>query len=105
MSADDLVQRVLVDDYTTLDRDDLLCQLGKWSRADTDASAIAAPVVALALTGDALFPPDEIAAELARVPQAELRVLDSPWGHYGAAGFRPEDGAAVEAALAAMIGA
>ena len=33
-SVDDLVQRLFVDDFADLDAKDLLCQLGKWARAD-----------------------------------------------------------------------
>lgn len=102
-SADDMVERLLVADYTTLDRDDLACQLGKWSRAATDPAQVRAPVLALALAGDALFPPDEIAAEAALLARAEVRVLETPWGHYAAAGLRAADAEAVEDALRAMV--
>ena len=33
-SVDDLVQRLFVDDFAGLDAENLLCQLGKWARAD-----------------------------------------------------------------------
>ena len=104
-SADDMIERLLVADYAApgRDRDDLQAQLDKWISAATAIEDVVAPVLALALAGDALFPVEDITAEIARARQGELRVVDTPWGHYGGAGLRPSDAAAVEAALVAMV--
>lgn len=92
-SVDDLVQRLFVDDFAPLHPEDLLCQLGKWLRADVarhtngDLGAalgrITARTFVIPLSHDGVFPAGDCEADQRLVPGSELRTVESPWGHYG----------------------
>jgi homoserine O-acetyltransferase/O-succinyltransferase len=92
-SVDDLVQRLFVDDFAPLDTEDLLCQLGKWLRADvsrhtngdlgTALGRISARTFVIPLSHDGVFPAGDCEADQRLVPGSELRTVESPWGHYG----------------------
>ena len=91
-SLDDLVTRLFEDDYGRFAVADLLCQLGKWRRADVSRHAggdlpaalgrISARTVIAAFSHDAWFPVVDCEAEQRLVSGSELRVVESPWGHY-----------------------
>ncbi len=53
---------------------------------------------------DTYFPPEDSAAEVARMPRAELRVIPSDWGHVAGAGVNPVDNAFIEAAIRDALG-
>ena len=51
------------------------------------------------------FPPETNEAEVAMMPNAELRPIESVWGHLaGGPGFNPPDAAFVDAALRELPG-
>ena len=51
------------------------------------------------------FPPEANEAEVAMMPNAELRPIESVWGHLaGGPGFNPPDAAFVDAALRELPG-
>ena len=51
------------------------------------------------------FPPEANEAEVAMMPNAELRPIESVWGHLaGGPGFNPPDAAFVDAALGELPG-
>ena len=91
-SVDDLVQRLFVDDFAGLDAENLLCQLGKWRRADvsrftegdlrTALGRVSARTFVIPFSHDAVFPAGDCEAEQALVPGSELRTVESIWGHY-----------------------
>jgi homoserine O-acetyltransferase len=91
-SVDDLVQRLFVDDLASLDPADLLCQCRKWRAADVGRHAagdlaaalgrITAETFVLPFSNDLLFPVEDCAAEARLIPRGELRVIQSPWGHW-----------------------
>ncbi len=91
-SVPDLVQRLFEDDYESLDSADLLCQLAKWRRADVsrhsdgDLAAalrrVSARVLVVAFSHDPWFPVADCEAEQRLLSDAELRVVESVWGHY-----------------------
>jgi len=91
-SVEDLVQRLFVDDFAGLDAENLLCQLGKWRRADVSRFAqgdlraalgrISARTFVIPFSHDAVFPAGDCQAEQALVPGSELRTVESVWGHY-----------------------
>jgi homoserine O-acetyltransferase/O-succinyltransferase len=91
-SVDDLVQRLFVDDFAGFDAENLLCQLGKWRRADVSRFAqgdlraalarISARTFVIPFSHDAVFPAGDCQAEQALVPGSELRTVESVWGHY-----------------------
>jgi len=91
-SLDDLVTRLFEEDYGRFATADLLCQLGKWHRADVSRHAggdlgaalgrISARTVVAAFSHDGWFPLADCETEQRLVPQSELRVVESLWGHY-----------------------
>ncbi len=111
-SVDDLLRRLFDEDFAIRDEGDLLCQLGKWRRADVarhtggDLSKALARVTARTIVApfstDALFPVADCEAECRLVPGAELRVIDSPWGHY-AWGMTGAETAQIDAVVAEVL--
>jgi homoserine O-acetyltransferase len=91
-SLDDLVGRLFVDDFAPMDAGNLLCQCRKWRHADVSRhtggdlavalSRITAKTFVIPFSHDLLFPVEDCDAERRLVPGAELRVLESFWGHY-----------------------
>ncbi len=91
-SLDDLVTRLFEDDVAPMDPHNLACMCRKWRLADVSrehggdlASAlgrITARTFVIPFSHDMLFPVEDCEAERRLIPGAELRVIDSPWGHY-----------------------
>ena len=91
-SVDDLVKRLFEDDFGSMDPENLLCMCRKWRCADVSRFAggdlaaalgrITARTLVIAFSHDLLFPVAACAAEQALIPRSELRVIESPWGHY-----------------------
>ncbi|VTZ23044.1 Homoserine O-acetyltransferase (fragment) [Methylocella tundrae] len=53
---------------------------------------------------DLYFPPEDNAFEVAHMPNAELRVIDSIWGHFaGGPGTSPADVKTLDAALRELL--
>lgn len=80
-------------DHLTWDANDLLAMLWTWQHADIsendqfngdfDAAlaAVRATTIVMPASTDLYFPPEDNAYEVDRMPNAELRVIDSVWGH------------------------
>lgn len=98
------------------DANDLLAMIGTWQRADISANhvyngdfgaalgAITARAMVMPGRTDLYFPPEDNALEVARMPNAELRPIESIWGHLaGGPGFNPPDAAFVDAALRELL--
>ena len=89
-SVEDLVRRLFEEDFAPADPETLLSQLGKWRRADVarggDLAAalgrIRARTFVVPFSHDGLFPVADCEAEQRLIPGSELRVVESPWGHY-----------------------
>jgi homoserine O-acetyltransferase/O-succinyltransferase len=91
-SVQDLVRRLFEEDYAHFDPADLLCQLEKWRGADVSRNAggdlgtalgrITARTLVAPFSHDAWFPAADCEAEQRLVPDGELRVVESVWGHY-----------------------
>ena len=56
----------------------------------------------IALAGDRLFPPEEVSEQARLLPNANVHVVGSTWGHYAMGGFDSADIAAVHAIVAAV---
>lgn len=96
------------------DANDLLAQMWTWIRndlgdhpsfgGDYDAAlgAIRARTVVLQSRFDSYFPPVDSEYEVSRIPDAELRVIPSIWGHM--APFNPEDQAFIDTTLRELLG-
>jgi homoserine O-acetyltransferase/O-succinyltransferase len=75
------------------DANNLLAKLRTWQTGDISASptyggdfeaalgAIKARTIVIVCDNDLYFPPEDNAIEVAHMPNAELRVFESPWGH------------------------
>jgi homoserine O-acetyltransferase len=91
-SVQDLVRRLFEEDYARLDPADLLCQLAKWRGADVSRhtegdleaalARISARTLVVPFSHDAWFAVADCEAEQRLIPDSELRVVESVWGHY-----------------------
>jgi homoserine O-acetyltransferase len=103
-------------EHQTYDANDLLCVLSSWQRADISdnaryggdlpkaLSAIEARAIVMPCSTDLYFPPEDSRLEVQLLRQAELRVLESKFGHVaGGPGRVPEGTAFVEKALRDLL--
>ncbi len=104
-------------DHQAYDANDLLCVLDSWQRADISDNpsfegdleralgAITARVVLMPVDTDLYFPPDDNRLELGKLSRAELRVIESSWGHVAAGpGRHPAASAQIEQAIRDLLG-
>ncbi|HYM63941.1 MAG TPA: alpha/beta fold hydrolase [Gaiellaceae bacterium] len=111
-SVDDMVRRLFEDDYASRDPADLLCQLGKWRRADVSRQTgaglpealgrITARTVVAPFSHDAWFPVADCEAEQRLIGGSRLQVVESVWGHYGW-GIGPSETAQIERVVADLL--
>jgi homoserine O-acetyltransferase len=96
------------DDHLTWHKDDLLAMLWTWQNAKlplADLAKITARAIIMPADTDAYFTPDEARLEAAAMPNAELRVINSPYGHCaGAPGRYPRETAMIEQAINELLG-
>jgi homoserine O-acetyltransferase len=98
------------------DANDLLAMLWTWQHADLSANetyrgdvgralgAIEARAIVMPCRTDLYFPPEDSALEVAQMRRAELRPIDSDWGHVaGGPDRNPIDTAFVEAAMRELL--
>ncbi|MFI0843784.1 alpha/beta fold hydrolase [Mesorhizobium sp. IMUNJ 23232] len=83
------------------DANDLLSQLNTWQTADISKThgydgdlkkalgAIKAKAIMSPGAKDMYFPPEDMAWEVAQMPNAELRPIPGPWGHFSEVGIDP----------------
>ena len=91
---------------------DLLCQLGKWRRADVSRQTgdglpealgrITARTVVAPFSHDAWFPVADCEVEQRLISGSRLRVIESVWGHYGW-GIGPDETAQIERVVADLL--
>jgi homoserine O-acetyltransferase len=111
-SVDDLLRRLFDEDFAVRSPADLLSQLGKWRRADVSRHAqgnlpealgrVTARTIVSPFSSDGLFPVADCDSERRLVPGAELRVIESPWGHY-AWGMTDAETAQIDGVLAELL--
>ena len=98
------------------DVNDFLAQVRTWERADISDNdtykkdfpaalrAIKARAIVMPSRTDLYFPPEDSEIEVSHMPNAELRVLESVWGHRaGAPGTDPRDIAFFDAAVRDLL--
>ena len=80
-------------DHLGWDANDLLCKLDTWQRSDISANetfhgdftaalrATKARTILMPCSTDMYFPPEDNVLEFEHLPNAELRIFQSPWGH------------------------
>jgi len=100
------------------DGNDVLAQVSTWQGADLSDNelyagdyaaalgAITAKSIVMPSRTDLYFPPEDSEIEVSHMPNAELRVVPSVWGHRaGAPGGAPEDIAFVDRAVRDLLAA
>lgn len=105
---DAFIREIFEADYGSQDANNLLCQIERWHDADVadggDLQAALDRVTCrtdvIALAGDRLFPPEEVVEQARMLPDAEVHVVGSAWGHYAMGGFDAADIAAVHRVIA-----
>ena len=105
---DAFIREVFEADYGGQDANDLLCQIERWHDADVADGGDLATALArvtcrtdvIALAGDRLFPPEEVVEQARLLPDVEVHVVGSAWGHYAMGGFDAADIAAVHRVIA-----
>lgn len=112
VSVADLVTRLFVEDFASLDARNLLAQLAKWRRADVARHAggdlaaalgmITASTSVAAFSHDGWFPSEDCRAEQALIPHSHFHLLGSVWGHY-AWGITPAETAQIERVVADLL--
>lgn len=96
-TAEDLLQD-WAQGHLNWDANDLLAKIWTWQHSDISANslyrydlaaalrAIQARAILIPCSTDLYFPPEDNALEVVHMPNAELRVFDSAWGHCVASG-------------------
>jgi homoserine O-acetyltransferase/O-succinyltransferase len=105
-------------EHQAYDANDLLCVLSSWQRADISdnalyggdlpkaLAAIEARAIIMPCSTDLYFPADDSRVEVQLLRNAELRMLDSKFGHVAGGPDRiPRDTAFVEAAILDLLNA
>ena len=98
------------------DANDLLAMIWTWQNADISNNqvyggdfgkalgAIKAKAIVMPGRTDLYFPPEDNEDEVAQMPNAELRPIESIWGHLaGGPGFNPPDSQFVDDALKEIL--
>lgn len=111
-SVADLVTRLFVEDFASLDPADLLAQLAKWRLADVTRYAggdlaaalrrIEARTVVAAFSHDNWFPAADCRAEQQLITDSSFRLIESVWGHY-AWGITAAETAQIETAIRELL--
>ena len=114
--VEDYLRRKWDGNFAHMDPDDLLAMIRTWHCADVSDNerfngdwaaalrAIACRAIVMPSRTDLYFPPEDSAAAVAHMPNAELRVLESIWGHRaGGPNSDPRDIAFVERAIRDLL--
>ena len=104
-------------DHRAWDANDLLCMLRSWQLADISDNpryernferalgSISARAIIMPANNDLYFHPDDSRLEVARLPRAELRIIESSWGHIaGGPDREPRASSLIDAAIRALLG-
>lgn len=104
------------EDHLKWDANDLIAKIWTWQHGDISSNglyrgdfkralgSIKARAIVMPCDKDLYFPPEDNAAEVAQMQNAQLRVFSSPWGHCaGAPGRVAEFGRALDAAAAELL--
>ena len=100
------------------DANNFLAMIWTWQNADLSANplyggdfskalgAIKAKAIVMPGKTDLYFPPEDNELEVRHIPNAELRTIDSIWGHLaGGPGFNPPDAKFVDDAMKELLAA
>ena len=111
------VVRLTQDYFLQNDANDLIAMADTWLNGDISANArfngnlkaalkaITCRAIVMPGRTDQYFPPEDNAIEVKHMPNAELRVIPSGWGHGAGFGLSPADNQFIDAALAELLAA
>lgn len=112
-SLTDFMNGVMKASFEPMDPNNLLCQIWKWQRADVSSNtqgdlsaalgSIKAKMYVMPVSHDMFFPPNEAAEDQAKVPNSELRIIESKEGHFALNGFEPDYMEQVDRHLRALL--
>lgn len=112
-SPDDFRQGFIRGYFAPMDPNNLIVQGRKWRASDISAHTggdlaaalgrITAQFFVVPFSEDLFFPPEDCEADCAAIPNGHYRPIETPMGHFGMFGLRPEDPAAVDAVIAEML--
>jgi homoserine O-acetyltransferase len=104
-------------DHEAWDANDLLCMLASWQRADISDNpryerdfaralrGISARAIIMPGSADLYFHLDDSRLEVCELRHAELRIIESNWGHVaGGPGRNPQASSQIDAAIRDLIG-
>jgi homoserine O-acetyltransferase len=96
-----------------MDPNNLLTMAWKWRNGDVSKHTngdlraalgrITAKTFVVPFAGDMFFPVEDHEYEQAMIPDSELRVIDSPWGHFTMFIDRHEDRQAIDKVLGELL--
>ena len=101
--------------FLSKDANDLLAMLSTWQGADISANpryegdftralaGIKARAIVMPCRTDLYFPPEDSEIEVAHMPDAELHIIPSIWGHMAGGGLNPADAAFIDTALGDLL--
>lgn len=112
-TVDDFVTNFVEAHFLPQDPNNLLLMLNKWQNGDvsratsgclkTALGKITARVAVIAIEEDNFFPLADIAAEQRMIPNSELRLVSSEWGHLALFGVDPGYNATVDSHLRTLL--
>ena len=115
-SLEDYLVRFWEARRTSADANDLLAMIWTWQNADISNNqkyggdfgkalrGIRAKAIVMPGRTDLYFPPEDNELEVAQMPNAELRPIESIWGHLaGGPGFNPPDAKFVDEAITEIL--
>jgi homoserine O-acetyltransferase len=112
-SADDFIARFFEQPLLKQDPANLLSQTRKWSNADVSINAagdlaaalarITAKMFVVSFKDDLIMPREDCDADAALVPNAQVRLIDSVWGHLTMVCMLEEDKKAIDRVLSEVL--
>ena len=116
-SLEDYIERYWEATYAAMDANNVLAQITTWESADISANdryageftralaGIKAKTFVMPCSSDAYFPPEDSEIETAAMPNAELRMIKSRWGHWAGSGRNPADTTFIDTQLRELLSA
>lgn len=112
-SSEDFIARVDETHFLALDPNNLLSQYDKWFKADVSVNdkgnlaaalgKITAKTFVVSFTGDRIFTRKDCEADAALIPNAQMRCIDSVWGHNTMLSPMDEDKKAIDQVLGEVL--
>ena len=112
-STEDFVTAFVEAHFLPQDPNNLIVMMSKWQGGDvarlangclrTALSKIKARISVIAIKEDAFFPLEDIEAESAMIPNGDMKLISSDWGHLALFGVDPAYNAAVDTHLKTLL--